>query len=180
MGIIKKILVVLIILFAVVLIAAFFMPKEYAVSKEITINKPVDTVFNYVRYLKNQNQFSVWANIDPKMEVVYSGTDGAVGSLSAWKSDVKEVGVGEQEIIKITEGKQIDFALRFKKPMEDTAKAYMATTAVSASVTKVKWGISGVIPYPMNIMLPMMKMDQMIGKDLQKGLENLKAELEKK
>lgn len=30
----------------------------------------------------------------------------------------------------------------------------------------------------MNIMLPMMKMDQMIGNDLQKGLENLKDQME--
>lgn len=179
MGILKKILVILILIVAIVLIAAYFMPKNYAIEREITINKPVDTVFNYVKYLKNQNQFSVWANIDPKMKSTYKGTDGTVGSISAWESGVKEVGVGEQEITNITEGKRIDFALRFKKPMEDTAVGFMSTESVAGNQTKVKWGISGVMPYPMNIMLPMMKMDQMIGNDLQKGLENLKDKLEK-
>lgn len=179
MGILKKILVILILIVAIVLVAAYFMPKNYAIEREITINKPVDTVFNYVKYLKNQNQFSVWANIDPKMKSTYKGTDGTVGSISAWESEVKEVGVGEQEITNITEGKRIDFALRFKKPMEDTAVGFMSTESVSGNQTKVKWGISGVMPYPMNIMLPMMKMDQMIGNDLQKGLENLKDKLEK-
>lgn len=178
MGIIKKILVVLILILAIVLIAAYMMPKNYAIEREITINKPVDTVFNYVRSLKNQNEFSVWANMDPKMKATYSGTDGEVGSKSAWKSNVKEVGVGEQEITKITQRKRIDFALRFKKPMEDTAVGFMSTETVAGNQTKVKWGINGVIPYPMNIMLPMMKMDQMIGNDLQKGLENLKDKLE--
>lgn len=178
MGVIKKILIALILIFAVVLIAAYFMPKEYAVTKEITINKPVDSVFNYVRYLKNQNEFSVWANIDPKMKSTYKGTDGKVGSISAWESEVKDVGVGEQEITKITEGKRIDFALRFKKPMDDTAVGFMSTETVSGNKTKVKWGISGVMPYPMNLMLPMMKMDQMIGNDLQKGLDNLKVKME--
>jgi len=62
--------------------------------------------------------------------------------------------------------------------MEDTAVGYMSTEAVSVNQTKVKWGISGIMPYPMNLMLPMMKMDQMIGNDLQKGLENLKTKLE--
>ncbi len=178
MGIIKKILVVLILLVSIVLITAFFMPKDYAVEREITINKPVDSVFNYVRSLKNQNEFSVWANIDPKMKSTYTGTDGQVGSISAWESKVKDVGVGEQEITKITEGKRIDFALRFKEPMNDTAVGFMSTEAVSGNQTKVKWGINGVFPYPMNIMMPMMKMDQMIGNDLQKGLENLKAKME--
>ncbi|SNR77601.1 SRPBCC family protein [Flavobacterium sp. ov086] len=179
MIIIKRILVVLILIVAIVLIAAYFMPKDYAIQREITINKPADSVFNYVKYLKNQNQFSVWANIDPKMKSTYKGTDGTVGSISAWESNIKEVGVGEQEITKITEGKRIDFALRFKKPMEDTAVGFMSTEAITANQTKVKWGINGVFPYPMNIMMPMMNMDTMIGKDLDKGLENLKAQMEK-
>ncbi|TPG33872.1 SRPBCC family protein [Flavobacterium pectinovorum] len=179
MKFIKGILIVLILIVSIVLIAAYFMPKDYAIQREITINKPVDSVFNYVKYLKNQNQFSVWANIDPKMKSTYKGTDGTVGSISAWESDVKEVGVGEQEITKITEGKRIDFALRFKKPMDDTAVGFMSTEAVSGNQTKVKWGINGVFPYPMNIMMPMMNMDTMIGKDLDKGLENLKAHMEK-
>ncbi|CAM3731894.1 SRPBCC family protein [Flavobacterium chungbukense] len=178
MIIIKRILVVLILIISIVLIVAYFMPKEYAVEREITINKPVDTVFNYVRSLKNQNEFSVWANTDPKMKVNYKGTEGQVGSLSSWESNVKEVGVGEQEITKITENRRIDFALRFKKPMEDTAIGFMSTKALGGNQTKVKWGISGVIPYPTNIMLPMLKMDQMIGNDLQKGLENLKDKME--
>lgn len=179
MIIIKRILIVLILIVSIVLIAAYFMPKDYAIQREITINKPVDSVFNCVKYLKNQNQFSVWANIDPKMKSTYKGTDGTVGSISAWESDVKEVGVGEQEITKITEGKRIDFALRFKKPMDDTAVGFMSTDAIAGNQTKVKWGINGVFPYPMNIMMPMMNMDTMIGKDLDKGLENLKAQMEK-
>lgn len=178
MGVLKKILIALILVVSIVLIAAYFMPKNYAVEREITINKPVDSIFNYVKYLKNQNEFSVWANIDPKMKSTYKGTDGKVGAISAWESTVKEVGVGEQEITKITEGKRLDFDLRFKEPMNDTAVGFMSTEATANNQTKVKWGISGVIPYPMNIMLPMMKMDHMIGDDLQKGLENLKTKME--
>ncbi|WP_294966268.1 SRPBCC family protein [uncultured Flavobacterium sp.] len=177
---IKRILVILILFISIVLIAAYFMPKEYSVEREITIDKPADSIFKYVKFLKNQNEFSVWANMDPKMKVQYRGVDGMVGSVSSWESNVKEVGVGEQEITKITENRRLDFALRFKKPMEDTAVGFMSTEPVSDHQTKVKWGISGVIPYPTNIMLPMLKMDQMIGNDLQKGLENLKTKLEQK
>jgi len=175
---IKRLLVILILFISIVLIAAYFMPKEYSVEREITINKPADSIFKYVRSLKNQNEFSVWANRDPKIRITYKGTDGAVGAVSSWKSNVKEVGVGEQEITKITENRRLDFALRFKKPMEDTAVGFMSTEPVSENQTIVKWGISGVIPYPTNIMLPMLKMDQMIGNDLQKGLENLKEKME--
>ncbi|MFC4479385.1 SRPBCC family protein [Flavobacterium chungangensis] len=112
---IKRLLVILILFISIVLIVAYFMPKEYSVEREITINKPADSVFKYVRSLKNQNEFSVWAKRDPKITISYKGTDGAVGAVSSWKSNVKEVGVGEQEITKITENRRLDFALRFKK-----------------------------------------------------------------
>ena len=179
MNIIKKIFFGLLGIIALALIIALFMPKEYAVEREITINKPVDSVFNYVKYLKNQNEFSVWANIDPNMKSTFTGTDGAVGAISSWESKVKEVGIGEQEITKINEGKRLDFELRFKEPMNDTAMGFMSTEMISDNQTKVKWGINGLIPYPINLMLPFMKMDDMIGNDLQKGLENLKVKMEK-
>ena len=178
MNMIKKIFFGLLGIIALLLIVALFMPKEYAVEREVTINKPVDSVFKYLKYLKNQNEFSVWANIDPNMKSTFTGTDGAVGAISAWESKVKEVGIGEQEITKINEGKRLDFELRFKEPMNDTAMGFMPTEMVSENQTKVKWGINGIIPYPINLMLPFMKMDQMIGNDLQKGLENLKAKME--
>jgi hypothetical protein len=38
-----------------------FMPKEYAVEREVIINKPKDSVLHYIKYLKNQDNFSVWA-----------------------------------------------------------------------------------------------------------------------
>lgn len=178
MNMIKKIFFGLLGIITLLLIVALFMPKEYAVEREVTINKPVDSVFKYVKYLKNQNEFSVWANIDPNMKSTFTGTDGAVGAISAWESKVKEVGIGEQEITKINEGKRLDFELRFKEPMNDTAMGFMSTEMVSENQTKVKWGINGIIPYPINLMLPFMKMDQMIGNDLQKGLENLKGKME--
>ena len=112
--------------------------------------------------------------------VSIKGVDGTVGAISAWESKVKEVGVGEQEITKIIPNSRLDFALRFKEPMNDTANGFMSTESLAGNQTKVKWGVNGVIPFPMNIMLPMMKMDQMIGNDLQKGLENLKDQMEQK
>jgi hypothetical protein len=43
------------------------------------------------------------------------------------------VGIGEQEIKKITEGKRIDFELRFKVQFEATEKAHFTTEAISVN-----------------------------------------------
>lgn len=179
MKILKRILIVVGILIAIPLIVALFVKKEYAVEKEIVINKPKAEVFEYIKFLKNQDNFSKWATIDPNMKKSYRGTDGTVGFVSHWESDNEEVGWGEQEIKKITEGERIDFELRFIKPFEATEPAFMSTETVSDNQTKVKWGFSGHMDYPMNLMLLFMDFEKMIGDDLQTGLAKLKTELEK-
>ncbi len=179
MKIVKKILLGLVILIAIPFIVALFVAKEYAVEREINVNKPKTEVFDYIKHLKNQDDYSKWNNLDPNMKKEYRGTDGEVGFVSAWDSDNEDVGAGEQEIIKITEGERVDFELRFLKPFEATEPAYMTTETVSDVETKVKWGFSGKMPYPMNIMLLFMDMEEMIGADLEEGLSNLKVNLEK-
>jgi hypothetical protein len=166
-------------LIALLLILALFVKKGYAIEREIIINKPKQTVFDYIKLLKNQDSFSKWANTDPAMEKEYRGTDGTVGFVSAWNSKVKNVGKGEQTIKKITDGENIDFDLHFMKPMEAKAKANMATLALSENETKVKWGFSSGMKYPMNLMLLFMNMEKMLGDDLSEGLNNLKIDLEK-
>jgi hypothetical protein len=161
------------------LIVPIFTKKNYAVEKETIIGRPKAVVFDYIRQLKNQDHYSVWAQMDPAMKKTYRGTDGTVGFVSAWESKKDDVGVGEQEIRKITDGKRIDFELRFFKPFEATEPAYMTTESVVGNSTKVKWGFSGHMKYPMNIMLLFMDMEKRIGDDLGTGLSNLKAVLEK-
>lgn len=170
----KKLFIALLVIVAIPLIAAIFVHKSYHVEREVVIDKPKDEIFNYVKYLKNQNKFSKWANIDPKMNSSFSGVDGEVGFVSAWQSEHEQVGHGEQEIIAIDEGKRIDFELRFLKPFEATEPAYMITEEVSATQTKVKWGFSGHMDYPMNLMFLFVDFEKTIGDDLQMGLDNLK------
>lgn len=179
MKVLKKILLVLVILIALPLIVALFVKKEYAVVREITINRPKQQVFDYIKYLKNQNSYSKWASMDPAMKKTYRGTDGTVGFVSAWESNKDDVGKGEQEIKKITEGERIDFELRFIEPFEATEQAYMTTQELNPDQTKVQWGFDGKMQYPMNLMLLFMDFETMIGNDLSTGLKQLKTELEK-
>ncbi|WP_161554490.1 DinB family protein [Sinomicrobium soli] len=178
MKILKAILIVLVVLIALPLIAAVFVKKDYAVEREVTVDKPVKEVFEYVKYLKNQDDYSKWASMDPDMETSYSGTDGTEGFVSAWSSTRDDVGSGEQEIVKITEGERIDYELRFFEPFESVSPAYMTTGAVSDGQTRVAWGIEGHMNYPMNLMLLFMDFDSIMGADLQTGLDRLEEILE--
>ena len=179
MKIFKWILIIVVILIAIPLIVALFTKKEYIVEREIVINKPKADVFNYIKYLKNQNNYSKWNMMDPNAKIDYKGTDATVGFVSSWDSQNKNVGKGEQEIVKITDGERLDMNLHFFKPMDIRCTASMTTEAAGANQTKVKWCFNGNMPYPMNFMLVCMNMEKMIGDDLATGLTNLKTLLEK-
>ncbi|MEO8147471.1 MAG: SRPBCC family protein [Bacteroidia bacterium] len=179
MKIVVKIILVIAALIVILLIIGLFSKSDYAVEREIVINKPKQEVFNYIKFIKNQDNYSKWAMMDPNAKKDYKGTDGNIGFTSAWDSNIKDVGKGEQEIVKISEGERIDLALHFIKPFEGDANAFMTTESVAENQTKVKWGFNSKMPYPMNLMLLFMNMDKMLGNDLQTGLTNLKGILEK-
>jgi len=179
MRLLKKIIIAVVIIIAIPLIAALFVKKDYAVERTITINKPKQQVFDYIKYLKNQDNYSKWNKTDPAMKKTYKGTDGTVGFIAAWQSNDKHVGVGEQEILNIVEGERIDTKLRFTVPFKAQDDAYMTTTPVDSLTTKVTWGFKGAFPYPMNIMNLFVNMDKAVGGDLETGLANLKSVMEK-
>jgi|SRR5690625_2581032 len=180
MKVFKKILIVIGVIVAIPLILALFVNKSYEVEESIIINKPKAEVFDYVQHLKNQDNFSKWATMDPNMKKTYHGTDATVGFISAWESDNDSVGVGEQEIVNMVDGERIDYELRFIKPFESTQETYMSTRTVGENQTEVKWGFEGEMKYPMNLMLLFMNFEEMIGDDFQEGLNNLKTILESK
>jgi hypothetical protein len=117
-------------------------------QRDYDTHKPKAEVFEYIKFLKNQDEYSVWAEMDPNMKKEYRGTDGTVGFVSAWESKDDNVGKGEQEIKKIKDGERMDMELRFIKPFEATDNAYMATESMSESDTKVVWGFNGRMDIP--------------------------------
>lgn len=181
MSVFKKVLliggIIIALLILIPLIAALFISKDYAVEREIIIDRPVADVFEYLKYLRNQDNFSKWATLDPDMRQEFSGIDGTVGFKSSWEGN-KDVGKGEQTIVNIVEGKRIDYEIRFIEPFEAIADSYMSTEPVSENQTKVIWAFSSTMPYPFNIMRVFMNLDDAIGEDLYVGLVNLKTILE--
>ena len=61
--------------------------------------------------------------------------------------------------------------------MESDAAAWYTTEAVDAGQTKVKWGMSGRSPFPLNLMN--LFIPALLGNDLQTSLTTLKTNLEK-
>ena len=172
------ILLLILCVIAIPFVIALFTSKHFKLEREVTINKPKQAVFDYLKYLKNHDNFTVWASTDPKMKKEYTGTDGTVGFVSAWQSDHKQVGHGKQTITAIKEGEELDMQIHFLKPWDNIANGYFKTEPAGDNQTKVKWGINNDVKYPMKVMRLFMNMEKMIGRDFDKGLAKLKEVME--
>jgi hypothetical protein len=113
---------------------------------------------------------------DPNVKLTYTGVDGTVGFISTWVSADKNVGVGAQEITNIKENERYEVEIRFEKPFKGVSTAFTTTEAVSENQTKVTNSFSSTTPFPMNIMLPIIK--KMLLKDMNETMSRLKANLE--
>lgn len=162
---------------ALIIILALVAPRKYEVKRSITINKPLPEVFNYIKHIKNQNNWSPWKQKDPNMKQEFIGTDGELGFISKWEGN-KEVGTGEQEIINIEENKRLDSELRFFKPWKSTSIGFFTVENVGGNETKVVWGFKGINPIPFNIFMLFFNFEKAVGKDFEDGLLQLKHVLE--
>ncbi len=177
MKILKTIGFILLSLIVVFLIAALFVPKQFTVTVSETINAPRQQVYDYMRILDNQKNYSVWVMEDPNLVPEIIGTDGTVGAIQKWNSPMDEVGEGEQEITALSIDR-MDVDLRFKRPMESTAKAANIFKEVSANQTLVTTEFYSDNAYPMN--LPsFLFAPKYITESQTKNLQNLKRILEK-
>lgn len=171
MKILKTVLYIILIIIAIGLIASGVMPKKMNVQSEVIIAKPQQEVFDFVKMLDNQKYYSKWVMADPNVKITMTGVDGEVGAISSWESDYEDVGIGAQEIISIDPGKKIEYELRFKKPFEATDTAYTIIEAIDSTHTKVINGFRSKMPFPMNIMLPMVK--KMLQEDMDGNMKRL-------
>jgi len=148
------------------------------IEKSIEINRNSKVVFDYLRITKNQDNFSVWNMADPDMNKKHQGIDGTIGFIYSWDSSMKNVGAGEQEITGIQEGKSIDYKIRFFRPMQNTGNSKFQINSSGDESSLVTWIFESPSKFPMSLFSPVFKV--MLGKDIQKGLLNLKNILEKK
>lgn len=173
------VLIIILIIVALPFVIALFVKKGYFVQRDITIHQSKETVFDYLRYLKNQDYFSKWVMTDPDKKTSFKGIDGTVGCIYAWDGN-KKAGKGEQEIIQLKEGEYIDIEVRFERPFKAIANTPFSLAALPSGATKVTWSMRSAMNYPMNFVLLIMNMEKMLGADMEESLANVKKILEAK
>ncbi len=179
MKILKRIILVLASILILWMVIAAFVSGDCAYEKSITINAPVEKVWQQTNTLKAMDQWSPWNDLDPGMKKDWSGTTGQPGERVCWDSEKDNAGKGCQQVKKVDAAdKRIDTEIKFLTPYESEANAYVKIVP-EGSGSKATWGFTSKIPYPFTVMKLFMNMEDAIGKDYQKGLSRLKELSEK-
>lgn len=161
----------------VLLIVISTRPSTYKVERVTTIAAAPEAVYAQVADFKNWRAWSPWDKLDPNMKTTYEGTPGTVGAGYSWTSENDNVGSGRMTVTAVDPNKRIDIKLEFIKPFESTAaNGFLLETA--GKDTKVTWFMNGDNTFMGKAMSLFMNMDEMIGKDFEKGLADMKKAVE--
>ena len=176
MRIVKWIVGAIAILFVVLIVAAFVLPRHATMSRSIEIAAPPAAIFPIVGDLRRFNEWSPWFGLDPKAAYTFTGPIDGVGQTLNWKSDAPNVGNGAMSIVRLEPDKAVDLTIDFGDQGTALAKVQLEPNGAG---TKVTWGFESDLGFNPIARYFGLMIDGMVGPDYEKGLANLKALAEK-
>ena len=171
------VLIVIVVLIAAFLLFAASRPNGFRVERTTRIKAPPEKIFPLIDNFHDWVAWSPYEKIDPDLQRSYSGPGHGQGAVYEWQGNNK-VGKGRMEITQSSPPAKIVIALHFMKPFEarNTAEFTMAPEGDATSVT---WAMHGSSPFMAKVMCIFMSMDNMVGKQFEEGLANLKSVAER-
>ncbi|MFA6288180.1 MAG: SRPBCC family protein [Opitutaceae bacterium] len=171
-----KILIVLSIIVVVFVVVVSLRPSEFRVERSAAMAAPPAVVFAQVNDLRQWQEFSPWAKMDPAAKTTFAGPAYGVGAAFEWSGN-KQVGEGRMTIIESRPHELIRFRLDFVKPFAGTNTAEF-TFKPEGGKTTVTWSMTGKNNFLFKAVGLFMNCDKMVGGQFEQGLANLKALVE--
>lgn len=175
------ILIIVIAIVAIVVafvIAASRQPAQFRVQRQATMSAAPSAPFAQVNNFRNWEAWSPWAKIDPNVKMTYEGPATGVGSVQRWEGN-KRVGAGSATITVVEPDRLIRLRLEFLKPWKSTNTAeFTFEPQDGGEQTLVTWTMTGEAHLMCRVFGMLFDMDKMVGKDFEKGLNQMKQIVE--
>lgn len=175
---IKTVLLVVVAAIALLLIVAATRPDTFRVERSTTIAAPAERLFPLINDLRSFNTWNPYARKDPAMKAEYSGPQAGPGAVFDFQGN-KEVGKGRISITGSSAPSSVTMQLDMWEPFEGHNTVKFTLVPDGAGTTRVTWAMHGPSAFITKLMGLFFNMDQMIGKDFEAGLANLKQLAEK-
>jgi uncharacterized protein YndB with AHSA1/START domain len=175
--IIAIVAIVLALAIAIVLILAARKPDRFRVQRATTVKAPPEKIFSLINDFHQWQSWSPYETKDPAMKRSYSGEASGKGAVYGWEGN-RNVGSGRMEILDAKAPSKIVIKLDFFTPFEGHNTAEF-TMLPQGDGTNVTWLMHGPAPFMSKLMQLFIDFDNMIGRDFEAGLANLKSLTEK-
>ena len=177
---IKKILLSLL-SFAVLVVVGFLVavarqPNDFRVERSTTISATAAEVFEQIDDFHKWEDWSPWAKLDPQAKNWFEGAESGEGAVFQWSGN-NEVGEGKMTIVESRPHERIKIRLDFVKPFAGTSHSEF-TLQPDESGTRLTWAMFGENDFFGRMMCLFMNMDDMMGKQFEKGLASIKSLVE--
>jgi hypothetical protein len=167
------ILIAVVAVVGIIALIASTKPDQWTVQRQQAIPGAPAKVFPYMDDLHKFNEWSPWMKLDPNVKLMYGGPASGSGANFSWVGNGK-VGAGRMTVTESRPNELVRGRLDFIKPMKCT-NAQEFVLKPEGSQTIVTWTATGNSPFVFKMMLVFASADKMMGKDFERGLENLKA-----
>ncbi len=147
MNILKKIGLVIAIIFALILIAGLFLSGDLKVEAEREFNAPKEYLFNLMNDMKDVPLWNNWVIDDPEIELHFSPVTMGKGAFYTWASE--KSGEGQLSFRNVYKSDSIVATLQFGDMDESLVKYEFAN---ESSKTKVKMTMKSHMGFPYNLM----------------------------
>ena len=170
--VLTTILIIFVVIIAAVLIYAATRPNDFVVSRSASIKAPAEAIFPLINDFRRWPEWSPFEKLDPAMRRTLSGADSGIGAAYAWEGNSK-AGKGRMEITASVPFSQVSLKLDFEKPFRANNIVDFSLSP-SGDATTVTWAMRGARPFIAKLMGLFMDFDNLIGKDFEAGLDNLR------
>jgi hypothetical protein len=172
------VVVLLVVSLAGTLLLAATKPDTFRVQRATNVKASPDKIFPLIADFHGWGAWSPYEKLDPAMKRTFSGAANGNGAVYEWDSDGK-AGKGRMEITDAPAPSKVAIKLDFFKPFEghNTAEFRLEPRGDTTDVT---WAMYGPNLFIGKVMSIFVDMDNLIGRDFETGLANLKTLAERK
>jgi uncharacterized protein YndB with AHSA1/START domain len=173
---IKKLLLGLAAIVAIILIAASFQSDEMNVARSTTIAAPPEAVFKVVNDFRQWDSWSPWTKMDPNMKKSVEGPPEGAGAKYHWSGN-SEVGEGTTTLLESKPSEKVAMRIDMVRPMAGSCDAQF-TFVPEGTGTKVTWAMQSKKPFIGKVFGMFVDCEKMCGDQFNEGLANLKKVVE--
>lgn len=174
MKIIRTIIAAIVVLIVVIAAVGLFLPTKYTVERSVKIDAKPEEIHKYVGDLRMWEKWSPWREADPTLVVMPGAKSAGVGASQSW---IGESGTGALTITESSPSSGIRYDLIFDGSAYG-CRGSMTYESLPDGGTGVTWTMSGDMGRSVTGGYFAILMDAMVGGMFEKGLSNLKREVE--